>query len=100
MMVSTPNVDNTVEVTICKFIFVVSDICCKVGWVAVCADKNFVFFAAEFGCFVPDCAVFFIGKAAVAQMIKGKIIDIAMDSRNAAWNWGRRNIEIYILDEK
>ncbi len=32
--------------------------------------------------------------------IKGKIIDIAMDSRNAAWNWGRRNIEIYILDEK
>ena len=32
--------------------------------------------------------------------IKGKIIDIAMDSRNAAWDWGRRNIEIYILDEK
>ena len=32
--------------------------------------------------------------------IKGKIIDIAMDSRKAAWNWGRRNIEIYILDEK
>ncbi len=32
--------------------------------------------------------------------IKGKIIDIAMDSKKAAWNWGRRNIEIYILDEK
>lgn len=32
--------------------------------------------------------------------IKGKIIDIAMDSRKAAWNWGRRNIEIYILDEE
>ena len=32
--------------------------------------------------------------------IKGKIIDIAMDSRKAAWNWGRRTIEIYILDEK
>lgn len=31
--------------------------------------------------------------------IKGKIIDIAMDSRKAAWNWGRRNIEIYILEE-
>ncbi len=32
--------------------------------------------------------------------IKGKIIDIAMDSRKAAWNWGRRTIEVYILDEK
>lgn len=32
--------------------------------------------------------------------IKGNIIDIAMDSRKAAWNWGRRNIEIYVLDEK
>ena len=32
--------------------------------------------------------------------IKGKIIDIAMDSREAAWNWGRRTIEVYILDEK
>jgi 3D (Asp-Asp-Asp) domain-containing protein len=32
--------------------------------------------------------------------IKGKINDISMDSRKAAWNWGRRTIEIYILDEK
>lgn len=31
--------------------------------------------------------------------IKGAIIDIAMDSRDAAWKWGRRNIEIYILEE-
>lgn len=32
--------------------------------------------------------------------IKGKIIDIAMDSKSAAWNWGRRTIDVYILDEK
>ena len=32
--------------------------------------------------------------------IKGNIIDIAMDSREAAWKWGRRNILVKIKPPK
>ena len=78
-MPCAPDVDDFAESAFSEFVVVVSNVACKIGGVAVCADDYVVFkfksfdlfigfafffetFGKNFGVFIPESAVFFIGK--------------------------------------
>ena len=79
VVVCTPDIDYFIESAFREFVVMVSDVACKIGGVSVCADDyvvfkfksfdlfiGFAFFFETFGknfcVFVPESAVFFIGK--------------------------------------
>ena len=77
MMVSTPQVNNTVKAAF-KFIAVIGNICSKISRHAIVADNNAVLIVAVFGSFQPQRAVFFIHIAAFGKVIAGFLNFVAV----------------------
>ena len=72
VMVSAPDVDNTVEAALLELVAMVSDIGRKVGIETVCTAQNVVLVAAEVGRTEPQCAVLgLVGCALGGQHVDG-----------------------------
>ena len=61
-MVCAPNVDNLIEASYGKLIVMICDISGKIGRIAVCTDKNLIFFTAEIGSLIPYGTILFVGE--------------------------------------
>ena len=70
VMIGSPDVNAGVKTALLEFVAVVGDVGCKIGGIAVGADKHLVLLAAEFGCLVPECAVLLVG-----QTLPGENVD-------------------------
>ena len=72
VMVSAPDIDNTVKAALLKLVAMVSDIGRKVGIKTVCTAQNVVLVAAEVGRTEPQCAVLgLVGCALGGQHVDG-----------------------------
>ena len=69
MVICTENVDCTVEASCNQFIIVVGDILNNISRDAVGADNDKVFVCAKLLCLKPESTFFFIGVAAVLQLL-------------------------------
>ena len=67
VVVSAPDIDDTVKATDGELVVMVGNIGGEVGGNAVGTHQNLVLFSAELGGLVPDSAVLLIGHAAVAR---------------------------------